>query len=68
MCKRDPSDKRTFVIVGGGPAGINCAITLRQSNYKGRIVIVSAEDIIPYDRTLLTKALPFGDAKKWALI
>jgi NAD(P)H-nitrite reductase large subunit len=29
--------------------------------------MISPEDILPYDRTLLTKTLPFGDAKKFAL-
>jgi len=35
MAKRDPQDKRHFVIVGGGAAGLNCAETLRQSGYTG---------------------------------
>jgi hypothetical protein len=29
--------------------------------------MISPEDILPYDRTLLTKTLPFGDAKKYVL-
>ena len=29
MTKRDPSDKRHFVVVGGGAAGLNCAEALR---------------------------------------
>jgi NAD(P)H-nitrite reductase large subunit len=40
---------------------------LRQSGYTGEITIISAEDLIPYDRTLLTKALPVGDATKFKL-
>lgn len=67
MAKRDPEDKRNFVIIGGGAAGFNCSETLRQSGYTGKITIISAEKILPYDRTLLTKTLPFGDAKKFAL-
>ena len=65
--KRDPEDKRSFVIIGGGAAGLNCAETFRQSGYTGLITIIAREDIVPYDRTLLTKALPVGDSTKWAL-
>jgi NADPH-dependent 2,4-dienoyl-CoA reductase/sulfur reductase-like enzyme len=65
MTKRDMSDKRNFVIIGGGAAGLNCAETLRYSGYTGKITLVSNEKLLPYDRTLLTKTLPFGDAKKF---
>jgi len=67
MAKRDPNDKRHFVILGGGAAGLNCAETLRQSGFTGQISVVSREDMIPYDRTLITKALCVGDATQWAL-
>lgn len=67
MAKRDMSDHRNFVIIGGGAAGLNCAETLRQSGYTGKITLVAGEKTLPYDRTLLTKALPVGDAKKFAL-
>eukprot|EP00388_Colpodella_angusta_P040963 GDKK01051781.1.p1 GENE.GDKK01051781.1~~GDKK01051781.1.p1 ORF type:complete len:659 (+),score=255.28 GDKK01051781.1:21-1997(+) len=61
MAKRDPNNKTTFVIVGGGPAGLCCAETLRQDGFTGRIVIVSREKWTPYDRPVLSKnmaALP----------
>lgn len=67
MSKRDPNDKRRYVIVGGGPAAVSCALTLRQSGYTGELVMISSEEIPPYDRTLLTKVLPFGDARRFAL-
>jgi len=35
MTKRDPSNSQHYVIIGGGPAGLNCAETLRQSGFSG---------------------------------
>jgi len=58
------ADKRNFVIIGGGPAGLSCAETLRYSGYAGKITLVSNEKLLPYDRTLLSKTLPFGDSSK----
>lgn len=55
MVKPDGSDARTFVIVGGGAAGHTCAETLRKNGFKGRIVVLSQEDAVPYDRVLLSK-------------
>ncbi|MEM8504922.1 MAG: FAD-dependent oxidoreductase [Cyanobacteria bacterium P01_D01_bin.1] len=49
-------DKRTFVIVGGGAASDMAAQTLRQNGYQGKVIILTAESEIPYDRTKLSKA------------
>jgi len=65
MSKKDPNNNTNYVIVGGGAAGLQCAETLRQSGYTGKITMINAEKLLPYDRTLLTKALPVGDATKW---
>ena len=64
MSKRDPANKKRFVIIGGGTAGLTCAETLRQSNYTGEITVISAETLLPYDRTLLSKVIATGDANK----
>ena len=46
MTKRDPANTDHYVILGGGPAGLNCAETLRQSGFSGRVTVVTQEDII----------------------
>lgn len=43
MAKRDPDNKTKMVIIGGGAAGLNCAETLRQSNFTGEILVLSNE-------------------------
>lgn len=58
MSKRDPNDKRKFVIIGGGPAGLSAAEGLRQNGYTGELIILSKEAHIPYDRTMLSKFIP----------
>ena len=58
MSKRDPKNKTTYVIVGGGAAGLTAAETLRQEGFTGRILLVSAENHLPYDRPVLSKKLP----------
>ena len=49
------SDSRTFVILGAGAAGAHAAETLRVAGYQGRIVMVTGEGKLPYDRTALSK-------------
>jgi NADPH-dependent 2,4-dienoyl-CoA reductase/sulfur reductase-like enzyme/nitrite reductase/ring-hydroxylating ferredoxin subunit len=58
-----PADARTFVIVGGGAAGEYAAQTLRRDGFAGRVVLVSADEKLPYDRTKLSKAYLGGKAK-----
>lgn len=58
LCKRDPKNKSTYVIVGGGAAGLAAAETLRQEGFTGRVVLISKENHLPYDRPVLSKKLP----------
>ena len=62
-----PADTRTFAIVGGGAAGEFAAQTLRREGFAGRVVLVSADEHAPYDRTKLSKAYLAGKAKPEAL-
>jgi apoptosis-inducing factor 3 len=60
------SSHLTFVIVGAGAAGAAAAEKLRQIGFQGRIVMLSAESELPYDRTKLSKAFLQSDEIKGA--
>jgi len=57
MSKRNKDDKRKYVIIGGGPAALSCAETLRQNNYTGELTLISEDEYLPYNRTSLTKEI-----------
>jgi len=52
---------RSYVLIPSlifqGPCGYACAQTLREEGYEGRIILVTADSYLPYDRTKLTKKL-----------
>jgi len=51
---------QTFVIIGGGLAGAKAAETLRAEGFDGRVVVVTAEDELPYERPPLSKGYLLG--------
>ncbi|KAL4647621.1 apoptosis-inducing factor 3-like [Arapaima gigas] len=61
MGRRVPEITHTVLLVGGGPAALVCAETLRQENYGGRIVMITKDNLLPYDRTKLSKAMNIED-------
>lgn len=63
MAQRDPQDERLFVIAGGGAAGYTAAQTLREDGFTGRIVLITREDRLPYDRPNLSKDYLQGNAE-----
>lgn len=52
--------EKTFVIVGGGLAAAKAAETLRAEGFDGRVVLISAEDELPYERPPLSKEVLAG--------
>jgi 3-phenylpropionate/trans-cinnamate dioxygenase ferredoxin reductase subunit len=50
----------TVVIVGGGQAGGQAAASLRTEGFTGRIVMVGAEPVLPYQRPPLSKGFLAG--------
>jgi NTE family protein len=53
-----------FLLVGGGPAGATAAETLRSGGAAGRIMIISAEPDLPYNRPPLSKQFQLGRQKR----
>jgi NADPH-dependent 2,4-dienoyl-CoA reductase/sulfur reductase-like enzyme/nitrite reductase/ring-hydroxylating ferredoxin subunit len=67
MAGRDPGDTRTLVILGAGAAGNAAAETLRQDGFGGRVIMITGEMRLPYDRPNLSKGYLSGDAGPEAL-
>jgi 3-phenylpropionate/trans-cinnamate dioxygenase ferredoxin reductase component len=53
-------DSARYVIVGGGLAGGNAAVAIRERDPDGRIVLVTEEPVRPYDRVPLSKRYLMG--------
>jgi 3-phenylpropionate/trans-cinnamate dioxygenase ferredoxin reductase subunit len=51
----ETSGSGPIVIVGGGMAGGNAAVTLRQEGFRGRLVLISREPGVPFGRPPLSK-------------
>ncbi|XP_061596832.1 apoptosis-inducing factor 3 [Cololabis saira] len=47
----------TVLLLGGGIASLICAETLRQQTFGGRIIMVSRDELLPYDKTRLSKVM-----------
>uniref|UniRef100_A0A8B9GWE8 Apoptosis inducing factor mitochondria associated 4 n=1 Tax=Astyanax mexicanus TaxID=7994 RepID=A0A8B9GWE8_ASTMX len=57
MSSRGPGVCHTVLLIGGGPASLQCAETLRQNKYGGRIIMVIKDEKLPIDKTKLSKAM-----------
>ncbi|MDE1873456.1 MAG: FAD-dependent oxidoreductase, partial [Thaumarchaeota archaeon] len=56
-----------YLIIGGGLAGANAAVAIRENDKNGTIVIVTDENHIPYDRVPLSKNYLLGKMKREVL-
>ncbi|KAF4409938.1 MULTISPECIES: NAD(P)/FAD-dependent oxidoreductase [Streptomyces] len=55
---------QTFVIVGGGLAGVKAAETLRAEGFTGRVILVCDERDHPYERPPLSKGYLLGNEER----
>lgn len=49
------NDNNPMVIIGGGPASESALEGLRKAGHTGKIVLITKDEFIPYDRTGLSK-------------
>lgn len=65
MVSRDSEqDTRIFMILGAGAAGYAAAQGLREAGFQGRIILISQENRLPYDRPNLSKEYLAGNAEE----
>lgn len=58
------SSSETYVIVGASLTGSKVAQALREQDFAGRIVLVGAEEHLPYERPPLSKGYLAGSAER----
>jgi 3-phenylpropionate/trans-cinnamate dioxygenase ferredoxin reductase subunit len=58
---RELVERDGVVIVGGGQAGLQCAVSLRQQGFGGPLTMLSDEPCAPYQRPPLSKAYLKGE-------
>jgi len=68
MEKARLSSTAAAVIIGGGQAGAEAATMLRQYRFEGRIVLIGAENDLPYMRPPLSKSFLAREISKEQLI
>jgi NADPH-dependent 2,4-dienoyl-CoA reductase/sulfur reductase-like enzyme len=60
------ANRETYVIIGAGAAGHAAAEMLRREGFDGRLVLLGADDEVPYDRPNLSKDYLAGTApEEW---
>jgi 3-phenylpropionate/trans-cinnamate dioxygenase ferredoxin reductase component len=55
VCVQSQAGGEPIVIVGGGMAGGNAAVALREEGFRGRVVLITREPGVPFGRPPLSK-------------
>ncbi|MER7705283.1 FAD-dependent oxidoreductase [Kitasatospora sp. NPDC097605] len=63
----EPGHPASVVIIGAGQGGYQTAASLRDHGYRGRLVLIDAEDGLPYERPPLSKAYLRGETDEGRL-
>lgn len=58
----------TALILGGGQAGAQAAASLRQEGFGGRVLLIGAESLLPYQRPPLSKGFLAGELPRERLL
>ena len=58
----------TAVIIGGGQAGVQAAVSLRREGFVGRVVLICGEHELPYQRPPLSKTYLAGELVRERLL
>ncbi|RXH33243.1 NAD(P)/FAD-dependent oxidoreductase [Bradyrhizobium zhanjiangense] len=56
------SNQSTIIIVGAGEAGTAAAVALREGGWRGIVVLIGNETMLPYERPPLSKAILVEEA------
>lgn len=55
MSKADSANPETYVVLGGGAAGAYAVEGMREAGFTGKVIMVSRENELPYDRPNCSK-------------
>lgn len=55
------ADMRHVIVIGAGQAGASCVAKLRAGGFDGKVTLIGAEPVPPYQRPPLSKAYLMGD-------
>src|SRR5580704_4439796 len=61
MLRPSHAAERAMVIIGAGQSGGRAAETLRREGWRGAVVLFGSEDLAPYERPPLSKAVLSGE-------